>query len=66
MHCSADENVYTLDFLLSAPVPTKASVEGSRYKKMITENGESEEEDVDMENESNEGDWIGLSENDGN
>lgn len=57
--------MYTLEFLLSAPVPTKTSVEGSRYK-MVTENGESEEEDVDMENGSNEGDWMGLSGSDRN
>lgn len=37
----------------------KASTEDSRYG-MITENGESEEENVDMED--GEGEWVGLSE----
>ncbi|KAI5852995.1 WD40-repeat-containing domain protein [Morchella snyderi] len=63
----ADENVYTLEFLLSAPVPKKASL-GSPDKKMIAEKGESddekEEEDVEMENWNNEGEWIGLGDSD--
>jgi hypothetical protein len=49
---------------LSAPVPRQGSL-GSPDKKTITERGESDDEkeeevDVEMENGSNEGEWIGL------
>jgi hypothetical protein len=53
-----------LSLLVSAPVPRQGSL-GSPDKKTITERGESDDEkeeevDVEMENGSNEGEWIGL------
>lgn len=60
---SADENVYTLEFLLSAPVPKTASAGGLVDRKMIIEDGESEEEDAEM-GDSGEVEWMGLDEDD--
>lgn len=55
---SADENIYTLEFLLSAPIPQIST--SNPLDKMITQNGESYVDDVDMEDGSGEGEWIGL------
>jgi len=58
----ADDNVYTLDYLLSQPVPN--GTEAVSEKKSIENGTISENEDVEMNQdegeESSEGEWLGL------